>query len=148
LRITDGSRQPLDVSSTTDAPRASGIRQLVSTPVTWNIGTPQTRTSSGCTSICIALTHAIDTSLPCVCSASLGVPVVPPVWNIEAVSCGENTRLLSSASSSKRSTLASRSKIPSSLALPPPALIQCFTSGSSRRTSMALFQASISGSGP
>ena len=50
-------------------------------PATWNIGKPLTMTSRSVIAYICAADQAEWSWLPWLCCASLGAPVVPPVWN-------------------------------------------------------------------
>ena len=54
---------------------------MTTSALTWNSGSAAKTTESASNSELAASIHASATSLACVCAASFGAPVVPPVWN-------------------------------------------------------------------
>ena len=61
---------------------------MTTSAFTWKRGSPAKMTESSSSIEIAARDHASTTSFAWVCAASLGVPVVPPVWKSAAMSLG------------------------------------------------------------
>ena len=117
-RTTLGLRAPSGVGITTVQPLATADSAPKIEPPTWNCGSGLSSTEPGAKSNSSALLQAASASAPWVWRASLGRPVVPPVWN-SAARVSRVRYLGATSLSGCLSIAASKSMTPGILPWPP-----------------------------